>query len=168
MPDAVNHSRRRLFRKMADPVINADTSEPKTPRQAPRPPKAVDEALFTRLCDGCNICVEKCPQQIIALENELAVVNVDFEHCTMCGECWKSCHSGALHVSQRPVLDVRPSFGDSCNNYVGLHCADCAQHCPTDAISVTDYQKPTLNHSLCNGCGQCKPSCYVSAIEMVL
>jgi MinD superfamily P-loop ATPase len=49
-----------------------------------------------------------------------------------------------------------------------LHCTDCAQHCPTHAISVTDYQKPALNHSLCNGCGQCKPSCYVSAIEMVL
>jgi ferredoxin-type protein NapF len=166
--ESVDQGRRGLFRKVAAPVVNASAQEPATPRHAPRPPRAVDEALFERLCSGCNDCVEACPQHIIALENNLATINVDFEHCTFCDECTKVCQTGALHESRNNSLELIPRFGDQCNNYVGLHCNDCSLACPTQAITIADNEKPKLTPDLCNGCGQCKPTCYVSAIEMIL
>lgn len=45
-------------------------------------------------CDGCGICVQKCPPQIMGLIKEKAALLVDL--CEECGICAEVCPIGAI------------------------------------------------------------------------
>lgn len=40
-------------------------------------------------CIACQICVKKCPEEAINMEDSLAVI--DTEKCVSCGICWEKC-----------------------------------------------------------------------------
>ncbi|NIM18723.1 MAG: 4Fe-4S dicluster domain-containing protein [Candidatus Latescibacteria bacterium] len=46
-------------------------------------------------CDGCNICVERCPAQVMGLINNKAAILVDL--CEECGICAEVCPIDAIH-----------------------------------------------------------------------
>jgi ferredoxin len=62
----------------------------------------VDEAL----CIGCEICVEACQFQALALENFVIAVNQ--LRCVGCGVCVSSCQEGALGLVHRSSEDTLP------------------------------------------------------------
>jgi ferredoxin len=48
-------------------------------------------------CVSCGTCVEECPEEAIALDDEeIAVVNK--EKCTECGTCVEACPSEAISM----------------------------------------------------------------------
>lgn len=166
MPEAINTSRRALFSKLGKPVKAASEAPAPTPRSAPRPPRAVDELLFQRLCDGCGECQSVCPNRVIELREQLAQLSLDYGECSLCGNCVEACPSQALHPSVEININLAPNFANICNNYIGIECQRCVGACPQAAISVEDDELPTLDTTRCNGCGQCRSQCPVGAVVM--
>ncbi|MCK4325965.1 4Fe-4S binding protein [bacterium] len=51
-------------------------------------------------CTGCGTCVEECPVDAIAMQNEVAEINMD--ECIRCGKCHEVCPVHAIkHDSER-------------------------------------------------------------------
>ena len=62
-------------------------------------------------CDGCNICVLRCPPQVMGLVKGRAVIITDL--CDECGICAEVCPIGAVRF-KLPHLDVPrtdPAYG---------------------------------------------------------
>jgi len=47
-------------------------------------------------CDGCEVCIEYCPQAAISLKNKKAVIN--YEHCIGCAGCLAVCPQSATRI----------------------------------------------------------------------
>ncbi|MGX9520080.1 ferredoxin-type protein NapF [Vibrio mediterranei] len=172
-------SRRGLFRALANgstrnsPVMASDDSLAaklecqEVSRTIPRPPKAVDELLYQQICNACGDCVKACPEQVIAIEDELARLVLDYGYCSQCGECSQVCPTGALH-GQDNDTGLIPQFSDGCQNALFSDCHLCQEACPKQAISITSYSLPELDKKACDGCGRCKQGCPFSAVSMAL
>lgn len=170
-------SRRGLFRALTNgatrtPTESSDSltatlSAEQVVRLVPRPPKAIEEVLFQQICDGCRECQKACPEQVIAIEGELAQLTLDYGYCSQCGECSKSCPTGALHGS---TIDngLRPNFLPSCQNALFGDCYLCQEACPQNAIQLEDDSLPVVNEQQCDGCGRCKQGCPFSSITLSL
>ncbi|MBC7185446.1 MAG: 4Fe-4S binding protein [Calditrichaeota bacterium] len=50
-----------------------------------------------KFCKGCGICVEFCPQHVLAMERNYPVV-VNLEACTACQLCDARCPDFAITV----------------------------------------------------------------------
>ena len=166
MIESIDSNRRGFLLRLTKSAQNFNNKEEETPRNEPRPPHAVDEILFVRLCDNCGKCQKACPNSVIEMSNGLAKLNLDYNECSLCEECVKACPSGALHISIPININLRPAFSEGCNNYMQIECKQCQTGCPQSAISIEDGELPKLNEALCNGCGQCRNSCYMGAISM--
>lgn len=162
----IDTHRRGFLSRLSRPVQTLNKQPEQTKREAPRPPSAVDEALFVRLCDGCGECQRACPNSVIEVKGGLAKLNIDYNECTLCGMCTKACSSGALHPTVSMNINLRPSFSAVCNNYQSIDCMQCQLGCPKLAISVEDGELPSVDEDLCNGCGQCQKGCFMGAISM--
>ncbi|EAS44002.1 ferredoxin-type protein NapF [Photobacterium profundum] len=134
-------------------------------RSVPRPPGAVDEGVFLQLCQSCNDCETACVQQVIEMVEGRPQLNLDYNHCTQCGECQKGCSTGALSSINNDI-GLRPSFSKGCNNRLSGECLICADACPQLAISVSSRQLPVINEELCSGCGQCRSACFIGAVQL--
>ncbi len=167
MSESIDHSRRGFLTRLREPVESIKQQEI-TPRLVARPPHAVDEALFSRVCDGCGKCQSVCPNGVIELSANLAQLNLDYNECSLCGECVNTCPTDALHTSIPLDINLRPHFTQICNNYLQIECQQCAGACPKSAITIQEDELPILNNELCSGCGQCRTSCYIGAITMGL
>lgn len=42
-------------------------------------------------CKGCDICIEACPEQILALDELDKVYVTDIDRCIFCGICAERC-----------------------------------------------------------------------------
>ncbi|MFV0575939.1 MAG: ferredoxin-type protein NapF [Vibrio sp.] len=133
-------------------------------RTIPRPPYAVDEDIFTRLCNQCGKCETACPESIIRMENGFPTLDVEYSHCTLCGKCQTACPTIALSHT-KPDTGLRAKVADTCINIYG-HCDSCANSCPSDALIWQDNAAPKINNDQCSGCGICKSDCFIGAIQM--
>lgn len=52
-------------------------------------------AINRNLCIGCGTCVDTCPVDALALQNDVAVV-INPEACTFCPHCEDLCPTGAI------------------------------------------------------------------------
>ncbi|MCL2020648.1 MAG: ferredoxin-type protein NapF [Betaproteobacteria bacterium] len=150
-----------------------------TPR---RPPWAVDEALFTRACVRCGVCVAACPTGLLA-EGAGGFPEADFQraHCTFCADCVHACaeHARQNESSQAPALifssdlppwTIRATINTACLPHKGVLCRSCEEHCEAGAIRFTPRvgspAKPEITELRCTGCGECVASCPTHAISM--
>jgi len=53
--------------------------------------------LDAEKCVGCGMCVEVCPQGVIAMDNGTARL-ADRDACMECGACARNCPAGAITV----------------------------------------------------------------------
>ena len=72
-------------------------------RKLPRPADAVPTAHLARVrtdrCNGCGVCVKRCPMDAIALADRRA--NVDASRCIGCGLCATTCPRTAISLARR-------------------------------------------------------------------
>lgn len=58
----------------------------------------------SRLCTGCNMCVDVCPYEALSLEDNKAKVNEIL--CEGCGTCYATCLRSAIEVKNHTPLQV--------------------------------------------------------------
>ncbi|STO57563.1 ferredoxin-type protein NapF [Grimontia hollisae] len=158
-------SRRDFFRAISRRAKDAAEAENAPRINAGRPIGAIEEALFTRLCNQCGDCVDACPQQILQMGRNGPELDLSLNHCTFCNACPLACETGALQPNGPKDTGWRPVFSYSCNARSLGTCDECADACPQAAITVIANQLPTVSVN-CNGCGECKLSCYIGAISL--
>ncbi|SPY38454.1 ferredoxin-type protein NapF [Pasteurella canis] len=155
-------SRRGLLRGLLGGSEQAIKQEK---RQHNRPPFAAKESLFVEVCNGCGDCVDACPYGLIHLIEHKPVLNIDFSACDFCAKCAEVCHRHALHYAFPADTELRPEFAATCLLQRGQVCDECQQKCPQDAI-VYSHNQLSVNQN-CNGCGECKISCFVHAVTLI-
>jgi 2-oxoglutarate ferredoxin oxidoreductase subunit delta len=57
--------------------------------------------VFKKWCKGCNICVELCPKQTLALGADIKAYQHKPEDCILCGLCELRCPDLAIFVVQK-------------------------------------------------------------------
>lgn len=139
-----------------------------------RPPGAVDEAEFLRLCTKCDECIIACPQSSIrrAIETDDLPVGTPILHpaegpCYLCEplHCAMACPEGALvPVEQKEVrMGVAEVDRDKCFAWKqeDPSCDYCYTRCPLpdEAIKMVKGGGPIVLDSACVGCGLCEYYC---------
>ncbi|OOF84573.1 ferredoxin-type protein NapF [Rodentibacter ratti] len=150
-------SRRKLLRSFF--TVNGGKAAKK---HATLPPFSAREDLFSAACNGCGKCVSVCPNRLIHLVKQQAILEIDYAPCHLCGKCAEVCPTLALHPNFPADTRLRPQFSATCLTKQQQICTDCQTACPQQAIS------PDLivNNECCNGCGECKIACFTSAITL--
>lgn len=150
-------SRRGLFRSLftaAEPVVAKNNHT--------RPPFAAREDLFSAVCNGCGECVSACPNRLIHLEQNQAILEIDYVSCDLCGKCAEACPTHALHPNFPADTLLRPQFSSACLVKQHQSCTDCQTACAQRAISAD----LAIDNEHCNGCGECKFACFMGAISL--
>ena len=144
---------------------------------------------FYQHCTACQLCVTVCPNNVLRPSSRLEHLmqpEMSFEkgYCRPeCVKCSEVCPAGAI-LKITPEEKTSWKVGtagvdyDLCVvNRDGVHCGNCARHCPVGAIKMVkknpDDEKslriPSVNEEKCIGCGACEnlcPSRPISAITV--
>ena len=138
-----------------------------------RPPWAVTENEFTHQCNVCGECIKKCPTQIIQKGRAgYPVINFNAGECLFCGECVDTCKTNALttNTDQQPWSVTASINTENCLAFKNTECRSCYDPCEAGSVTITPLlhgvSTPTIDASLCTGCGACFSVCPVSAITM--
>ncbi|WP_281646775.1 ferredoxin-type protein NapF [Parendozoicomonas sp. Alg238-R29] len=161
MQQAINHSRRRLFRAKISPC------------NAVRPPWSLPEEQFLNSCERCNDCITACETNLLK-RGDGGFPEADFSHaeCTFCEACVNACNHGAIskNTSHQP-WQITAQIKSNCLAQNKVHCRTCSEQCEQEAIQFRlapgGIALPNLETELCNGCGACVASCPVSAIAVL-
>ena len=142
------------------------------------------------ICTGCGLCISHCPTRVLrpatteygALRALHPVKDYDAAMCApYCTVCTDLCPTGALtRLSMEEKLSSSVGLAvvtrSDCLSYeYYAECGHCAEVCPKKAITMTPAEVPgygsypSVDPSLCIGCGACQfvcPSHPVKAIRV--
>lgn len=145
-------------------------------RSVLRPPGALEEAAFLKICYRCANCVDVCPAKAIRTVSGSETdctgtpyIDPDLSACVVCDElaCMKACPSGALKPVQAPA-DIRMGLAKwretACLRSTGEACTVCLNRCPIGpaAITLNSKGKVEIRPAGCVGCGACQFYCPAS------
>ncbi|MDR0873799.1 MAG: 4Fe-4S dicluster domain-containing protein [Prevotellaceae bacterium] len=152
-------------------------------RQIPiAPPGAISHENLQTHCTSCHLCVSKCPSHVLKpsfLEYGLGgmmqpLMSFEDGFCNYnCTKCSNICPNGALQAlttdgKHRTQMGHAVFNKDVCVVYVkGNNCGACAEHCPTQAVSMQPIEgkpgltAPVVDTNICIGCGGCEFICPV-------
>ena len=138
-----------------------------------RPPWSGDESRFIDICNGCGGCIEQCPTKIIKKgRGNYPVINFSAGECLFCHECVDACNENALTITkdQQPWSIIATINYESCLAFKNIECRSCYDPCEAGSITITPQlggvSIPSLNASLCTGCGACFSICPSKSISM--
>lgn len=143
------------------------------------PPGSVSATNMARHCTACQLCVAKCPNDVLRPSSDLKTLmqpTMSYERgfcrpeCTRCSEV---CPAGAIHpidTAQKSGIQIGHAVWvrDNCVILAdGVECGNCARHCPSEAIMMvpsdpnddTSPMVPAVDRAKCIGCGACEYVC---------
>lgn len=133
-----------------------------------RPPGAIDEPLFLDGCTRCDKCIQACPHDAIVHAPDrmreaagTPIIDPDHQPCMMCEDfpCITACEPNVLTPLIPKMMGTAKVTQHLCLAHHGTTCTVCSERCVVDgAIEVTNG-KPTVNESICTGCGVCRYVC---------
>lgn len=157
------------------------------------PPGALSAQHLAQHCTACQLCVSKCPNDVLRPSTELDTFmqpKMEYErgYCRVeCNACSSVCPTGAI----KPITLAEKSSTQighavlvkkNCISAQGeAECGNCARHCPAGAIQMVHINGdedepmiPAINESRCIGCGACENLCpsrpfsaiYVEGLEV--
>jgi ferredoxin len=151
-----------------------------------RPPGALPEEPFVRVCTGCGECLKVCPNnalQATFLEAGLAgiytprlVPRIGYceEHCNFCGQV---CPTEAIRFlpaeeKRRVQMGVAHIDKSRCIAFAkDKICMVCNEQCSYHAIlgdERDDKKRPIVKEELCTGCGICENKCPVEGESAII
>lgn len=143
------------------------------------PPGSKSLRNLTAHCTGCQLCVAACPTQILRPSSDLKMfmqptMSYENGYCRPeCNKCSTVCPTGAIDlisVAEKSSVQIGHAVWVAKNCIVisdDKDCGNCERHCPTKAITMVPLDPadpksrkiPTVNESLCIGCGACEHLC---------
>ena len=143
------------------------------------PPGSKGLRNLTQHCTGCQLCVAACPSQILRPSSDLKMfmqptMSYENGYCRPeCNKCSTVCPTGAIDlisVAEKSSVQIGHAVWVAKNCIVvsdDKDCGNCERHCPTKAITMVPLDPadpksrkiPTVNESLCIGCGACEHLC---------
>ena len=132
-----------------------------------RPPGALIEPAFLKVCTRCPLCREACPEKILVAATEpleapgSPVVDLSRGSCTKCMKCVEACPTGALLRSEDLRMGTAVVCAETCLSSVTPVCRRCLDACPLGerAIRAVPTGGIEVLADACNGCGFCFAAC---------
>ena len=128
-------------------------------------------AGFAAVCRRCDDCIKACEESVLK-RGDGGYPTVDFDRggCTFCGACAQACEYGALDREIAPPWQLKAAISDGCLSAQGITCRSCGDACELRAIrfrlELGGRAIPSLDTSLCNGCGSCIATCPTHVIQI--
>lgn len=167
----------------------ADIIEKKAPeRKTPVvPPGAGSLKHMTQHCTGCQLCVSKCPNDVLRPSTNFMnlmqpVMSFEKGYCRPeCTRCSEVCPAGAIKLidkEEKSGIQIGHAvvYPDFCLSALGENeCGNCARHCPIGAIEMVPSDPeddlspsvPAVNENACIGCGACEHLCPVRPLSAI-
>ena len=167
----------------------ADIIEKKAPeRKTPIvPPGARSLKHMTQHCTGCQLCVSKCPNDVLRPSIDITnlmqpVMSFEKGYCRPeCTRCSEVCPAGAIKLidkEEKSGIQIGHAvvYPDFCLSALGENeCGNCARHCPVGAIEMVPSDPeddlspsvPAVNENACIGCGACEHLCPVRPLSAI-
>ncbi len=167
----------------------ADIIEKKAPeRKTPIvPPGARSLKHMTQHCTGCQLCVSKCPNDVLRPSMDITnlmqpVMSFEKGYCRPeCTRCSEVCPAGAIKLidkEEKSGIQIGHAvvYPDFCLSALGENeCGNCARHCPVGAIEMVPSDSeddlspsvPAVNENACIGCGACEHLCPVRPLSAI-
>lgn len=151
------------------------------------PPGADSLEHFNDHCTACQLCVTKCPMQVLkpaALQYGISGItqpHLSFSthvFCTYeCTICTNVCPTGALRplaMGEKKLIQLGTAKfrKEKCVVFAKEEdCGACSEHCPTQAVHMIPYKNgltiPEVTDDLCIGCGACESICPVRPYQAI-
>lgn len=70
------------------------------------------EWIDPELCNGCGICVQICPMDVIRLDEKRKKAKIKYpEDCMICEICALDCPTKAIHITMEKTAPLMVSWG---------------------------------------------------------
>ena len=70
------------------------------------------EQINLELCNGCGICVDSCPMDVIRMDEKNNKAMIKYaEDCMLCLFCERDCPENAIYVSPIKMVPLLLSWG---------------------------------------------------------
>lgn len=142
------------------------------------PPGALSAQHLAQHCTACQLCVSKCPNDVLRPSTELDTFmqpKMEYErgYCRVeCNACSSVCPTGAIKpitLAEKSSTQIGHAvlIRKNCISALGeAECGNCARHCPAGAIQMvhingdeSEPMIPAINEARCIGCGACENLC---------
>jgi len=145
------------------------------------PPGSVSLKHFDQHCTACQLCISTCPNKVLRPSDDLEHfmqphMVFDKGHCRPeCTLCSSVCPNNAIFEitpEEKTAIAIGYAVVDlglCVAEKDGVHCGNCARHCPAGAIQMvkkegSEIRIPAVNTEKCIGCGACEHLCPTDAI----
>jgi len=69
------------------------------------------EKIDTNICNGCEICVDSCPMDVLRFDNEINHAYIKYpEDCIACYNCELDCPENAIYITPFRGMTVPPAW----------------------------------------------------------
>jgi ferredoxin-type protein NapF len=159
------------------------TGAARTNNRLIRPPGALPEEKFVRVCTGCGECLKVCPNnalQATFLEAGLAgfytprlIPRIGYceEQCNFCGQVCPTEAIAPLPVEEKRKVQMGIAHIDKTRCIAfdeDKICLVCNEQCSYLAIVGDDKKRPIVKEDLCTGCGICENKCPVEGESAII